>query len=75
MERPAPLVGVGQALRRLRPALSLRSLMRQATAALCECVGFERAALFRLHGHVLVPRSVYTIEASGRAQHLLTQLG
>jgi LuxR family transcriptional regulator, regulator of acetate metabolism len=71
MERPAPLVGVGQALRRLRPALSLRSLLRQATAALCESVGFERAALFRLHGHTLVARSVYTIEASERGADLL----
>jgi DNA-binding CsgD family transcriptional regulator len=46
--------GVGAALRRLRPALSLERLFREATVALCESAGFERAAIFTLRGRSLV---------------------
>jgi DNA-binding CsgD family transcriptional regulator len=52
-------VGVAQALRRLRGAVSLEALFRQATHALCESIGFERAAFFSLHGTALVPESVH----------------
>jgi LuxR family transcriptional regulator, regulator of acetate metabolism len=59
VESTAALVGVGQALRRLRGAVSLDALFREATHALCESVGFERAAFFSLHGSALVPESVH----------------
>jgi LuxR family transcriptional regulator, regulator of acetate metabolism len=56
---PLTLVGVGHALRHLRAATSLPALFRAATYAVCESVGFERAALFRLRGRTLAPESVY----------------
>jgi LuxR family transcriptional regulator, regulator of acetate metabolism len=56
---PLALLGVGHALRHLRAATSLPSLFGHATYALCQSVGFERAALFRLHGRTLAPESVY----------------
>jgi LuxR family transcriptional regulator, regulator of acetate metabolism len=70
----APLVGIGQALRRLRPAVSLDALLRQTAAAICESVGFERAALFRLEGHTLVASSVHIAAAPERAERLLEEL-
>jgi DNA-binding CsgD family transcriptional regulator len=55
---PIPaLAGVGAALRRLRVAVSLESLFREAAHALCETVGFERAAVFSLQGRSLVMES------------------
>ena len=51
--------GVGAALRRLGPAVSLKKLFRDAAVALCESVGFERAAIFTLRGRSLVLESVH----------------
>jgi DNA-binding CsgD family transcriptional regulator len=74
VERRAPLVGIGQALRRLRPAVSLDALLRLTATAICESVGFERAALFSLQGHTLVASSVHLSGAPERAERLLTDL-
>jgi LuxR family transcriptional regulator, regulator of acetate metabolism len=52
-------VGVGAALRRLRPAVSLPVLFRDAVVALCESAGFERAAIFSLRGRALVLESAH----------------
>jgi LuxR family transcriptional regulator, regulator of acetate metabolism len=51
--------GVGAALRRLRPAVSLPMLFRDAAVALCESAGFERAAIFSLRGRSLVLESAH----------------
>ena len=51
--------GVGAALRRLQTATSLRALFRDATLALCESAGFERAAVFSLRGRSLVLESAH----------------
>jgi LuxR family transcriptional regulator, regulator of acetate metabolism len=73
-ERAAPLVGIGQALRRLRPAVSLGALLRLTATVICESVGFERAALFSLQGHTLVVSSVHMTGAPERAERLLMEL-
>jgi DNA-binding CsgD family transcriptional regulator len=65
------LLGVGQALRCLRSAVSLQALFGQATCALCERVGFERAAFFSLRGSELVAESVCAREGG---DHRLEQL-
>jgi LuxR family transcriptional regulator, regulator of acetate metabolism len=54
-----PDTGVGSALRRLRAGSSLASLFREATQALCENLGFERAAVFSLQGRSLTLESVH----------------
>ena len=51
--------GVGAALRRLQTAASLKALFRDATVALCETLGFERAAVFSLRGRSLVLESAH----------------
>ena len=51
--------GVGAALRRLGPAMSLPALFRDAAVALCESAGFERAAIFTLQGRSLVLESAH----------------
>jgi LuxR family transcriptional regulator, regulator of acetate metabolism len=54
-----PDMGVGAALRRLRPAVSVEVLFRDAVVALCETAGFERAAIFSLRGRSLVLESAH----------------
>lgn len=49
---------MGAAIRRLRVAVSLECLFREAANALCETVGFERAAVFSLQGRSLVLESL-----------------
>jgi DNA-binding CsgD family transcriptional regulator len=53
------LVGLRQALSRLRTAESLPDLYDRATRAVCHSCGFDRAVLFRLQGPEMVPESVY----------------
>jgi DNA-binding CsgD family transcriptional regulator len=53
--------GVGAALRRLRPAVSVQVLFRDAAVALCESAGFERAAIFSLRGRALVLESAHPV--------------
>jgi LuxR family transcriptional regulator, regulator of acetate metabolism len=67
-------VGVGDALGHLRAAISLPSLFRQAAWALCECVGFERAALFTLRDQTLVVESVCARGAPERGASVLARL-
>ena len=71
---PAVLLGVGQALRRLRKAGSLQALFSHATAALCESIGFERAAFFSLRGNALVAASMYTLGAPDENEQRLEHL-
>ena len=54
-----PDTGVGSALRRLRPSSSLPALFREAAQALCDNLGFERAAVFSLQGRRLTLESVH----------------
>lgn len=62
------LVGLRQALSRLRTAESLPDLYDRATRALCHSCGFDRAVLFRLQGPEMVPESVYFAGDPGWAQ-------
>jgi LuxR family transcriptional regulator, regulator of acetate metabolism len=73
-DRAGGLVGVGQALRCLRGAVSLPALFRHATYAICESVGFERAAVFSLRGQTLVAESVYELGAPERHEGALRHL-
>jgi DNA-binding CsgD family transcriptional regulator len=56
---------VGQALGHLRGATSVRVLFSNATRALCETAGFDRAAVFSLQGGALIPESVYPADGNG----------
>jgi DNA-binding CsgD family transcriptional regulator len=55
--------GVGSALRRLRTLGSLDALFREAAHALCENLGFDRAAVFSVHGRSLTLESVHAPDA------------
>jgi DNA-binding CsgD family transcriptional regulator len=69
-----PDTGVGSALRRLRAGSSLASLFREATQALCENLGFERAAVFSLQGRSLTLESVHERGASAARLRELAEL-
>ena len=69
-----PQTGVGGALRRLRPSSSLAALFREATHALCENLGYERAAVFSLRGRSLALESVHQAGASAGRLEELTKL-
>jgi GAF domain-containing protein len=56
---PGDVVRVRQALSKLRTAESVAELYERATRALCQHCGFDRAVLFRLQGHEMVPESVH----------------
>ena len=58
-----PDSGVGSALRRLRTLGSLDALFREAAHALCENLGFDRAAVFSLRGRELALESAYARDA------------
>jgi DNA-binding CsgD family transcriptional regulator len=68
------LMGVGQALASLRQTVSIPALFRHATCALCEQVGFGRAAVFTLCEHALVPENVYARGAPENGDQLLARL-
>lgn len=70
-DRAVALSGVAPALRSLRPATSLLGLFRQATRALCDEMGFGRAALFSLRDHALVAESVHARGAADEGSRLL----
>lgn len=65
---------MGSALRRLRPSSSLAALFREATQALCENLGFDRAAVFSLQGRSLTLESVHQCGASTAALEELAGL-
>jgi LuxR family transcriptional regulator, regulator of acetate metabolism len=56
----AAMPGVARALARLQGAVSPQVLFERATQALCEEMGFERAAVFGLRGRTLVAQSVHS---------------
>jgi DNA-binding CsgD family transcriptional regulator len=66
------LAGMGTALRRLRVAVSLESLFREAANALCETVGFERAAVFSVQGRSLTLEAM--CDRGARRSHNVAQL-
>ena len=59
----------------MREATSLPGLCRHAARALCDEMGFGRAALFSLRDHALVAESVYVRGAPDEGARLLTSLG
>jgi LuxR family transcriptional regulator, regulator of acetate metabolism len=71
---PAESLGMVQALRRLRRAGSLQALYSQATYALCESIGFERAAFFSLRGKALVAESMQVRGVAQNGDHRLERL-
>jgi LuxR family transcriptional regulator, regulator of acetate metabolism len=70
-DRVAALSGVAPALRSLRQATSLPGLFRHATRALCDEMGFGRAALFSLRDHALAAESVHVRGAPDEGGRLL----
>ena len=70
-DRAVALSGVAPALKSLRPATSLPGLYRQATRALCDEMGFGRAALFSLRDHALVAESVHARGGADEGGRLL----
>jgi LuxR family transcriptional regulator, regulator of acetate metabolism len=69
-----PDSGVGSALRRLRTPGSLAALFREAARALCEELGFDRAAVFSVRGRELTLESVHARDADERELERLTEL-
>jgi LuxR family transcriptional regulator, regulator of acetate metabolism len=65
---------VGAAIRRLRVAVSPERLFREAANALCETVGFERAAVFSLQGRSLVLESLRERGVRGSGNGVVAQL-
>jgi LuxR family transcriptional regulator, regulator of acetate metabolism len=65
---------VGAAIRRLRVAASPERLFREAANALCETVGFERAAVFSLQGRSLVMESLRERGVRGSRNGVVAQL-
>lgn len=65
---------MGAAIRRLRVAVSLECLFREAANALCETVGFERAAVFSLQGRSLVLESLCERGVRGSRNGVVSQL-
>ena len=70
----AALSGVAPALKSLREATSLPRLFSHATRALCDDMGFGRAALFSLGDRALVAESVHVRGAPGEGTRLLNRL-
>ncbi|HEY6776816.1 MAG TPA: LuxR C-terminal-related transcriptional regulator [Thermoleophilaceae bacterium] len=68
------LMGVGQALASMRQTVSLPALFRHATCALCEQVGFGRAAVFTLRDHALFAENVYARGAPEEGDRLLVRV-
>jgi DNA-binding CsgD family transcriptional regulator len=65
---------VGAAIRRLRVAVSPERLFREAANALCDTVGFERAAVFSLQGRSLVLESLREKGVRGSRKGVVAQL-
>jgi LuxR family transcriptional regulator, regulator of acetate metabolism len=65
---------VGAAIRRLRVAASPERLFREAANALCETVGFERAAVFILQGRSLALESLRERGVRGSRNGVVAQL-
>ena len=73
-DRAAALAGVAPALKSLRRATSLPRLFSLATHALCDDMGFGRAALFSVRDHALVAESVHMRGAPVEGPRLLERL-
>ena len=69
-----PDTGVGSALRRLRASSArLPPLFREAAQALCDNLGFERAAVFSLQGRTLTLETVHQRGADAAELRELTE--
>ena len=73
-DRAGALAGVAPALKSLRRATSLPRLFSLATHALCDDMGFGRAALFSVRDHALVAESVYARGTPDERGRLLERL-
>jgi LuxR family transcriptional regulator, regulator of acetate metabolism len=71
---PTVLLAVGHALRHLRIAVSLPALFSHATHALCESIGFERAAVFSVRGSAIVAESIYALGVPEEREHSVEHL-
>lgn len=69
-----PDSGMGSALRRLRTPASLNGLFREAARAVCEQLGFDRAAVFSVHGRSLTLESVHARDAGSAELERLAAL-
>ena len=69
-----PDSGVGSALRRLRALGSLDALFHEAARALCDNLGFDRAAVFSVSGRDLKLECVHARDADERELEELTAL-
>ena len=69
-----PDSGVGSALRRLRTLGSLDALFREAAQALCENLGFDRAAVFSVRGRELTLESTFARDADPKELEALAEV-
>ena len=69
-----PDSGVGSALRRLRTLGSLDALFREAARALCENLGFDRAAVFSVRGRELTLESTFARDADPKELEALAEV-
>jgi LuxR family transcriptional regulator, regulator of acetate metabolism len=69
------LAGVGSALRCLCRAVSVRALFQEVARALCEEVGFARAAVFSFRDHALELQSVHADDELQYGERLRRRLG
>ena len=69
-----PDSGVGSALRRLRTLGSLDALFREAAQALCENLGFDRAAVFSVRGRELTLESTFARDAEPKELEELAEV-
>ncbi|MET0614250.1 MAG: response regulator transcription factor [Thermoleophilaceae bacterium] len=69
-----PDSGVGSALRRLRTLGSLDALFREAAQALCENLGFDRAAVFSVRGRELTLESTFARDAEPKELEALAEV-
>ena len=58
-QRMAALASVRDGLSRLRGIVPVQQMLEKATEEVCRSCGFDRAMLFRLDGHRLIPESAH----------------
>lgn len=71
-QRMAALTSVRGGLSRLRGIVSVQGLLERATEEVCRSYGFERAVLFSVHGHRLVPERAHVQSDPTASAMLLT---
>jgi LuxR family transcriptional regulator, regulator of acetate metabolism len=71
----AALVGVANALMRLGQPVSLAALFAESARAICEEIGFARAAVFSFRDHALELQSVHACDERGCGERVRLRLG